>query len=132
MDTSGGVEFVQSWDEPVRGTDYTYTFTEADLDVVLERGALTLGIQHSQPVSHSADVHLSASIRGEPFGLNIKERIDVRSQASIDAYGPRPVIYPADLLTDVAEVRDHLNWAVKLHDGINSCRGERPERSAKP
>ena len=29
------------------------------------------------------------------------------------------MIYPSDLISNLAEIRDHLEWAVSLHDGID-------------
>ena len=118
VDTSGNVEFIQSWEPLERGGDFTYTL--GDVDPFLEFGAATLGVHIPNPSPVNQTFTLT-KVRGEPFGLSIKERIDVRREASIGFYGPRPVIYPADLITDVAEIRDHLEWAATVHDGVNSA-----------
>ena len=115
VDTSGNTEFVQSWTPLVRGTDYTYTLTDAP---IIERGALSLGIFIPNPSPTTQSFTLT-QVRGEPFGINIRERLIARRQASVDAYGPRPVIYPSDLISNLEEIRDHLEWAVSLHDGID-------------
>ena len=116
VDTSGSVEFVQSWTDLARGTDYTYTLV--DRDPIIERGATSLGIYipNDSPTAQSFTL---TKVRGEPFGINIRERLTARRQRSIDAYGPRTVIYPSDLIANLTEIRDHLEWAVALHDGID-------------
>ena len=115
VDTSGNTELVQSWEELLSPVDYTYTL---DLQPIIARGAVTIGIHVLNP-SPVVQTFTLKQVRGEPFGVSIRERIFARRQASIDAYGPRPVIYPADLLTDRSEIRDHLEWAISLHDGID-------------
>ena len=116
VDSSGSTEFIQSWEDLARGTDYTYTLDPDD--PIIARGALTLGIYIPNP-SPTTQTFKLIQVRGEPFGINIRERIDVRRQSSIDAYGPRPLIYPSDLVADLEDIQDHLEWAVALHDGID-------------
>ena len=115
VDVSGNTKFIQSWEDLLSPVDYTYTL---DLVPSLVRGSTTVGIfiENPSPVNQTFTLK---QVRGEPFGVSIKERIFARRQASIDAYGPRPVIYPSGLLTELAEIRDHLEWAVALHDGID-------------
>ena len=115
VDISGNTKFVQSWENLLSPVDYTYTL---DLVPTLVRGSTTVGIFVENPAPVDQTFTLK-QVRGEPFGISIKERIFARRQASIDAYGPRPVIYPSGLLTELAEIRDHLEWAVALHDGID-------------
>ena len=115
VDVSGNTKFVQSWEDLLSPVDYTYTL---DLQPTLVRGSTTIGIFVSNP-SPVAQTFTLKQVRGEPFAISIKERIFARRPASIDAYGPRPVIYPSGLLTELAEIRDHLEWAVALHDGID-------------
>ena len=110
------VEFVQSWTDLVRGTDYTYTL--ADEVPILQRDPLSPSIFIPNP-SPSTQTFVLTQIRGDPFGINVRERLIARRQKSIDAYGPRPVIYPSDLISNLEEIRDHLEWAVSLHDGID-------------
>ena len=63
VDTSGNTEFVQSWTDLVRGTDYTYTLNP-DATRFIERGSLTLGILHSQPVADYTELYPYTSTRG--------------------------------------------------------------------
>ena len=122
VDVSGNTKFVQSWENLLSPVDYTYTL---DLVPTLVRGSTTVGIFVENPAPVDQTFTLK-QVRGEPFGISIKERIFARRQASIDAYGPRPVIYPSGLLTELAEIRDHLEWAVALHDGIDE-QGQRKD-----
>ena len=115
VDISGNTKFVQSWEELLSPVDYTYTL---DLLPIIERGSTTIGIFILNP-SPGHQTFVLKQVRGEPFAISFKERLFARRQASIDAYGPRPVIYPSGLLTELAEIRDHLEWAVALHDGID-------------
>ena len=118
VDTSGSTEFVQSWEDLLSPVDYTYTL---NLQPDIERGDSTIGIYIPNP-SPVPQTFVLKQVRGEPFGVAIRERIFARREASIDAYGPRPVIYPTDLLTEVDEIRDHLEWALSVHDGISHGR----------
>ena len=115
VDTSGNTEFVQSWEDLLSPVDYTYTL---NLQPDIERGDSTIGIYIPNP-SPVPQTFILKQVRGEPFGVAIRERIFARRQVSLDAYGPRPVIYPTDLLSDLKEIRDHLEWALSLHDGIS-------------
>ena len=116
VDISGNTKFVQSWENLLSPVDYTYTL---DSLPIVERGSTTIGIFIPNPAPTSQTFTLK-QVRGEPFAISYKERLFARRQVSIDAYGPRPVIYPSGLLTELGEVRDHLEWAVSLHDGIDS------------
>ena len=118
VDTSGSTEFVQSWEDLLSPVDYTYTL---GLQPDIERGDSTIGVYIPNP-SPVPQTFVLKQVRGEPFGVAIRERIFARREASIDAYGPRPVIYPTDLLTEVDEIRDHLEWALSVHDGISHGR----------
>ena len=95
-DTSGATEFVQSWEDLLSPVDYTYTL---GLQPDIERGDSTIGIYIPNP-SPVPQTFILKQVRGEPFGIAIRERIFARRPASIAAYGPRPVIYPTDLLSE--------------------------------
>ena len=116
-DASDGIEFIQSWTFPVRGTHYTYTVAAPDGDVIIDRSALSVIWRVPNPTGVN-QVLTFINQQGEPFKVALRERISSRSQASISEYGERVVTYPADLVTNREEVRDHLEWAVRLHDGI--------------
>ena len=117
VDTSpdANVAFVQSWVPIVSGTNYTY---DSVLGVpVFERGATEVSIRFPNPTATDQTATMRYIV-GEPFRVDFRERVEARSQASIDIYGERTVQYPADLIVNRDEVIDHLNWAVKVHDGL--------------
>ena len=133
VDTSGNVEFVQSWTDLVRGTDYTYTLeslTPRLLSGVRCPWASTFPTR--RPLHRRFTL---TQVRGEPFGINVRERLIARRQPSIDAYGPRPVIYPSDLISNLEEIRDHLEWArqfARRHRRQGPKGPERGSRGALP
>ena len=62
VDTSGSVEFIQSWTDLARGTDYTYTLT--DRDPIIERGAVSLGIYIPNDSPNAQSFTLTQGTRG--------------------------------------------------------------------
>ena len=116
VDDTGFTNHVRDWSSLVRGADYTYTLT--DESPVLEFDPLRPAIAIPNP-SPIAQTFTLMQVRGDPQRVSGQERLGAESPASIAAYGPRPVIYPADLLNDPTEIQDHLEWCVRLHDGID-------------
>ena len=66
----------------------------------------------------------------EIFSPAYRDRIAVRSQASIDLYGPRSAIYPYYLLTDHDSAANRAaGWLEKYKGVIDGYRGARPIRA---
>ena len=116
VDISGFTAFIKDWAELTRGVDYTYTLP--NIDPILEFSPATPAVHVPNP-TNAAQEFVLTQVRGDPQRVTSQTRLDVESADSISAYGPRPVIYPADILQDPAEIADHLNWCVRLHDGID-------------
>ena len=64
-----------------RGTDYTYTLARTEHPII-ERGALSLGIYipNDSPTAQSFTL---TKVRGEPFGINVRERLIARRQKPV-------------------------------------------------
>ena len=121
VDDSSFTSHVRDWVELERGVDYTYTLPT--ITPVLDFDPLNPAIVVPNPTGLSQTFTLE-QVRGNPQRVSSQQRLNVQSARSVMpppvGYGPRPIIYPADLLNDAEEIADHLEWCVRLHDGIGA------------
>ena len=108
-------EFVQSWDALVSGTHYEYAIAAGVPTLVTGEDRVKVIVPNR---TASAQPFTLIKIQGNPFRRSFLATAPRISAPSVSHYGTKPLQVPADLITDLQEVRQLTDKIVEIHDGV--------------